>query len=79
MVIARIDDWDPGTVWEMGFAFSYGKPTIAWSLVPGRKLNLMLSESCEGFINGMGDMKRFFLPDGKINSEVALSWQQEVE
>jgi nucleoside deoxyribosyltransferase len=78
LVFARIDDYDPGTVWEMGFAFAVHTPVVAWSLVEGRGLNLMLSESCEGFLNGWFQIQEFFSETG-FRMEVAEKWKNEVE
>jgi nucleoside deoxyribosyltransferase len=78
LVFARIDDYDPGTIWEMGYAFANKVDVVAWSLVEGRGLNLMLTESCVGFLNGWGQVKEFFSEDG-IRREVAKQWRKEVE
>lgn len=52
-VLAVVDDFDPGVIWEMGYAFAHGIPTLGYSDVEGRGLNVMLAGSCElGFING---------------------------
>lgn len=77
LVFARVDDYDPGTVWEMGYAFGR-TPVVAWSLVPMRKLNLMLAHACQGYVNGWKQIQSFFR-DGKINMEVAGKWQEEIE
>jgi len=58
-VLARIDDYDPGTVWEMGFAYGHEIPVIAYS-VAGHGLNLMLAQSCVGFLNGFEDLRDVF-------------------
>lgn len=59
-VLAVIDDFDPGVIWEMGLA--YGKsPTLAFSNVPGRGLNVMLAGSANlGFINGLSELGSLF-------------------
>ncbi|MEK0324767.1 MAG: nucleoside 2-deoxyribosyltransferase [Nitrosopumilus sp.] len=52
-VLVVIDDYDPGVIWELGYAYGMGKLCIAYSDVSGRGLNVMLAESCRGgFING---------------------------
>jgi len=52
-MLAVIDDFDTGVVWEMGYAFAFGTPVLAYSDVPGRGLNVMLAGGCAlGFING---------------------------
>lgn len=77
LVFARVDDYDPGTVWEMGYA--YGRaPIVAWSLVPDRKLNLMLAEACDGFVNGWVQILDFF-NDGQFDLKVAQQWKGAIE
>lgn len=53
LMIAVIDGFDAGTVFEMGYFCAKGKRIVAYSNVKGRKLNLMLSQSCIGFANGI--------------------------
>ena len=60
-VIAVIDDFDPGTLWEMGFAFNDGRPILAYSDVPDRGLNIMLEQSCVGFVNGEKELKQWLI------------------
>lgn len=65
LVVAIIDEYDPGTVFEIGYAkCSYdiggilGKPKIiSYSDIPGRTLNVMLAQSCWGFANGIEQLK----------------------
>lgn len=60
-VLAVIDDFDPGVVWEIGYASRAGTPILAYSDVPGRGLNVMLAGSANlGFINGRDDLDKFF-------------------
>lgn len=60
LVIARIDDFDTGTIWEMGLAFAYGTPVVAYTTMPeGRGLNLMLARGCVGFLQGLGKVHEF--------------------
>lgn len=57
LVIARIDDFDPGTIFEMGAAWAYGIPIIAYTtLEKGRGLNLMLAEACDSFARGFTEL-----------------------
>lgn len=58
LILACIDDFDPGTIWEMGYGHAMGTPIIAYSLVPGRGLNLMLRESVIGFLSGLEQLKQ---------------------
>jgi nucleoside 2-deoxyribosyltransferase len=57
-VVAVIDDFDPGVIFEVGYAFACDTPIIAYSDVKGRGLNLMISQSCVGFCNGIDNLKR---------------------
>lgn len=60
-VLAVIDDFDPGTIWEMGYARGIGVGVLAYSDVPGRGLNVMLAgASSLGFINGRVSLMEFF-------------------
>jgi len=54
-MIAVIDDFDPGTIWEMGQFFP--KPVIAYTSVPQRGLNLMLAESVVAFANSIKNLE----------------------
>jgi hypothetical protein len=65
-VLAVIDDYDPGVIWEMGYA--HGKTGIlAYSDVPDRGLNVMLAGSCNlGYINGRDDLGAFFKEYGEF-------------
>ena len=53
IVLAVIDDYDPGVLWEMGYAHAQSVPALGFSDIEGRGLNVMLAGGCElGFING---------------------------
>lgn len=67
LVLACIDDFDAGTMWEMGYAYALKKPVYAYTLVPGRGLNLMLAQSCSGFINGTQQLTRFLSSGGMVD------------
>ena len=71
LVLACIDDFDAGTMWEMGYAYALGKPIYAYSMVPGRGLNLMLAQSSAGFLNGMEQMTKFLGENGMVDFEAA--------
>ena len=52
-MLAVIDDFDTGVIWEMGFAYAVGTPILAYTDVPGRGLNVMLANACTlGFVVG---------------------------
>jgi len=89
IMFARIDDYDPGTIWEMGAAYQCSLvdhwlgdqalpncKIVAWSLVPNRELNMMLAVGCDGFINGWPDIYQFF-QNGWIDWEVLKRWNQK--
>lgn len=60
LVLARIDDFDTGTMWEMGLAYAHGTPVVAYTTMPeGRGLNLMLARGCCGFLQGLGKVHEF--------------------
>lgn len=69
LVLACIDDFDAGTMWEIGYAFAHKRPVIAYSMVPGRGLNLMLAQSCKGFINGEEQLSKFLGKTGLVEWE----------
>ena len=75
-VFARIDDFDPGTMWELGYAFAFGIPSFAYTTVPGRGLNLMLAESGLRLVCDWPDIEKF-LVEGDLT--VAKSWKGEIE
>lgn len=52
LVVAIIDDFDPGTIFEMGYAHKGNIPILAYSDVSGRGLNVMLQMAVWGFANG---------------------------
>jgi nucleoside deoxyribosyltransferase len=45
-VVAITNDYDPGTMWEMGYAYSHGKKVIGLAVGLSGKFNLMLAKSC---------------------------------
>jgi nucleoside deoxyribosyltransferase len=44
-VFAVLDGRDPGTIWEMGYAFASGKPVVAFCEL-GPFFSLMVDQSC---------------------------------
>lgn len=60
-VLAVIDDFDPGVIFEVGFAYGQGVPILAYSDVPGRGLNVMLAGAADlGFVNGRPELAALF-------------------
>ena len=64
LVVAVIDDFDPGVIFEFGYAVGWagancaGAPKIlAYSDVPGRGLNVMLRIPAWGFANGIDQLR----------------------
>ena len=58
-VLAVVDDFDSGVIWEMGYSHAKGVPTLGYSDIKGRGLNVMLAGSCDlGFINGRGNLRK---------------------
>lgn len=55
MMIAVIDDRDIGTIWEMGYATSAGKPIISLSN-QDYGLNVMLAESVQAHVKNLEEM-----------------------
>jgi nucleoside 2-deoxyribosyltransferase len=73
-ILARIDDFDPGTMWEMGYASRCGVPTYAFTTVEGRGLNLMLAASGVRIIQGWDKLGKFL--EGYL--EVAIEWKKGI-
>lgn len=80
-ILARIDDFDPGTIWEIGCAFGSrdGVPVYAFTTVEGRGLNLMLAQSCMGFLQGLPSVYQF-LKDMHENGDdkEARKWNKPI-
>ncbi len=58
LMIANIEDFEPGTIFETGVAYAEGVPVIAYSSTPGRGLNLMLAQSSIGFANSSQELEQ---------------------
>jgi len=64
IVVAVIDDYDAGTMFEIGYAVRVSEEDtlndnpyiITYSDVSGRGLNLMLQQSSDAFANGMDEL-----------------------
>lgn len=60
-VLAVVDDFDAGVMWEMGYAHAKGIPTLGYTDHKDRGLNVMLAGSCNlGFIQGRDDLEAAF-------------------
>lgn len=89
-ILARIDDFDPGTMWELGYAFAVkgarrsakagNAPKIyCYTTVEGRGLNLMLAQSSDGFIQGLTSLEIFLqdMANGRGDRE-AKKWTKNI-
>lgn len=56
LMLAHTDDFDPGTMWEMGAAYAYGVPVIS-STILGYGTNLMLVHSVVAHCKGLGEIE----------------------
>ena len=56
-VIKQLYLSDPGSVWEMGAAYQYGKPILGLK-TQGSQLNLMLARSCLCVTKSLEDLER---------------------
>ena len=78
VVLACIDNYDPGTIWEMGYAYGIReagctKAKLIAYTTKHHGLNLMLSESCDGFLRGYKSIRDYF---GGA-TDVAVAWKGE--
>lgn len=79
LIIANVEGYDTGTLWEMGAAYAYGTPLVIYSPNPQRRLNVMLSQSCEGFLAGWEKVEQFLTPKNTTFTWDALEkWNKEV-
>ena len=87
-VLARIDDFDPGTIWELGYAYRVAEEKrdgavhplkiYAFTTVPGRGLNLMLAQGVDGFIQGLDGVQRFLEGMQTGDDSEAKKWMQRI-
>lgn len=64
IMLARVDDYDPGTIWECGYSYNlwrlHYKPKIVfYTVVENRKLNVMLERASIGFLKGWDKIEEF--------------------
>jgi len=69
LMIAVIDGFDPGTVWEMGHFFAHGK-RIATITNEKKMLNIMLRESVVAHLYGINELNNLLL---NIESDTIFS------
>lgn len=60
-VIANLIDDDPGTMFEIGFAYALGKPVYAYreGLTPADRVNLMIGQAVRMVFSGPEDLGRW--------------------
>jgi nucleoside 2-deoxyribosyltransferase len=63
VVVAVVDDFDRGTIWEMGYACALDKKVIAITFVEGRGMNVMLKEGITVFVCGIEKLRDAFEGD----------------
>ncbi|KFI68710.1 nucleoside 2-deoxyribosyltransferase [Bifidobacterium magnum] len=58
-IIANLVDDDPGTLFEIGYAYALGKPVYLYNegMEPGAKMNLMLVRSAKVILTGPADLE----------------------
>jgi nucleoside 2-deoxyribosyltransferase len=78
LMIALIDDYDSGTMFEMGYFTALNKPVVAYSNHPDRRLNIMLSQSCVSFANNLSDLGEILqsMQNGTFESKLFLGEQE---
>ncbi len=81
-VLAVVDDFDAGVLWEMGYAWGAAAKTLGFSGVEGRGLNVMLAGSCDlGFVNGTGPLEEVFhqIKIGYVDPFPRNTWRGEIQ
>jgi nucleoside 2-deoxyribosyltransferase len=82
-ILAVVDDFDPGVIWEMGYGHARGKSILGYSDIPGRGLNVMLAGCCNlGFVNGRNDLRRIFEEHRQLRDGKAFprnTWSGEIQ
>ena len=57
LVVAIIDDFDPGVMFEMGYAYNALVPILGFTNIKDRGLNVMLQQAVWGFSNGLSSLR----------------------
>ena len=82
-MLAIVDDFDPGVIWEMGYAFAKGVPTLCYTDVKDRGLNVMLAGSASlGFIDTrprMRDLLSRMDSPGPANPFPMNTWRGRIQ
>ena len=69
---------DTGTVFEMGAAYLTGTNIIGYMTEPQEKINLMLAQSCEGFLHGWEQIEAFFASDCSLSCTMK-KWEGKIQ
>lgn len=67
-IVAVLDTYDTGTIWEMGYAYKAGKKIITYNS-NFRRINIMLSESVESHCTYIHDIPSALLDENFISKE----------
>jgi len=60
LVVAVVDDFDTGTIWETGTAFGLAIPVAYYAeTLAGGTFNVMLAKSGKAMVENMTDLKAF--------------------
>ena len=81
LVLANVEGFDTGTIWEMGGSYFCNRKTVIYSPNPQRKLNLMLVQGADGFLAGWDAIEAFLTPKDEKNfcwGAADSSWEKEV-
>lgn len=65
---------DSGTVWEMGMAYALGLRKVGYIVSDVPKINVMLAQSCDGFLRGYAQISEF-LNNGLVLPEDGHGWK----
>lgn len=68
-VIANVLDEDPGTMFDIGYAYALGKPVYVYDegMLPGTRMNLKIVEAAKVILTGPADLEAL-LDSGKFES-----------
>jgi len=82
VVLAWIEGYDAGTMFEVGYAFRAQQTVAAMMFGENPKVNLMLAEGVDGFLLGWDSVETFiqqFSLSGIPNQNVLSLWKKEIE
>lgn len=79
LMFANIEGLDPGTIFELGYAYATGTNIIMWSPNPDRKLNIMLLEACDSYYAGMDRIDKAIEKANLIILHPIDEWERHVD